>query len=98
MNINVDTSLSYGRMNDKYQSRLKRHSHGFFRKLNTWLEARKQYHADRAALRDLLHFSDQQLKDIGISHADVHWAIKLPREKVASLELQKLARAKPTAK
>lgn len=98
MNIKVDTSLGYGRMNDKYQSTLNHHALGLFGKLNTWLQAHKKYRADRAALKELLLFSDKHLKDIGVSHADVIWAIKLPREKVATLELQKLARSKPTPK
>ena len=98
MNIKVDTSLVYDRMDDKYQSTLKHHAPGLFGKLNTWLQARKQYRADRAVLKELLLFSDTHLKDIGISHADVIWAIKLPKEKIATLELQKLARSKPSPK
>ena len=57
------------------------------------LEARRQRRNDRIALRQLMSFSDTQLRDIGLSHDDVRWASRQSSGQSATGKLQEIARS-----
>ena len=65
-----------------------------FRKFRAWQKTNRLYRNDRIAIRCLLDLNDKTLRDIGISRADIIWASKLPRDQIATLELQKIARTR----
>jgi len=53
---------------------------------------RRQRNIDRQAFSHLHSLEDHILADIGVTRDDVNWAGKLPLEKNAACELQKIAR------
>ena len=57
----------------------------------------KKHRRDRAEIRRMLMLNETILRDIGITRADLDWAIRLPRDQNASLELQKLAHPRKAA-
>ena len=63
-----------------------------FRKFRVWQKANRRYRNDRIAIGQLLDLNDKTLRDIGINRVDIIWASKLPRDRIATLELQKIAR------
>ena len=48
------------------------------RRLAERLRARRRARADRAGYRRMLRLDDHMLKDIGLTRADVHWALHQP--------------------
>ncbi len=59
-------------------------------KVLAWKKRRR----DRVEIRHMLMLNETILRDIGITRADLDWAIRLPSDQNASLELQKLAHPK----
>jgi len=56
------------------------------------LHCRKLRKIDRDAFQQLTTLDDSLLNDIGVSRADVEWAMKLPRSQDASVALQLVSR------
>ncbi|MEE9375620.1 MAG: hypothetical protein V3V04_04735 [Rhizobiaceae bacterium] len=67
-----------------------------WRDFATHMQLRQQRRIDRQAFRYMLTLENRILKDIGIDREDVNWANRLPLDRIASRELEKVARQNKT--
>ncbi len=93
MNMKNGTTIQFAKTNDGYLKITKLAANRLFTRIGKWQKTRREHRADRAALKQLQLLSDKNLRDIGIVRADITWASKLPRNQVATKELQKVARS-----
>ncbi len=63
---------------------------GIWNRLVQVSKRRKIQRLNRSAYLTLLYTDDRLLKDIGIDRADVEWAAKLPLDRNAALEIEKI--------
>lgn len=60
--------------------------------IRRWFQRQIEQRVDRMAFRTLERLSDADLRDIGLTRADVEWASRLPLSENASAALQEVAR------
>lgn len=94
MSIKNGTTINFAKTNDGYLNTIKHVANRLVTKIRKWQQTRREHRADRAALKQLLLLSDRHLRDIGIIRADITWASNLPRDQIATIELQKVAKSK----
>ncbi len=90
MTIKTTSPLTFGKTVDTRKSMIIWLSSAFLSKFKTWQKTFRKSRIDRAAIKSLLKLSDKELRDIGISRADIFWASRLHEIKTLRLNYKKL--------
>ncbi len=94
MSVQIKSRSVIGTKGHRIFRKFGNHASHLLRNLAQLFQAQNRRRSDRKAVRELLTFTDEQLRDIGLAKNDVIFASKLTENYSATQELQKIARHK----